>query len=214
LRRTGEIGLFKIISESAIAAGIRRIEASVGKLVYQQIKNERIILDELNHKLESKDNLLTSKIDGLFLNQKELERRVASLTAKVIESEIDKLLLSAEIVSEIKIIFMNYDYLKIDDFRIIADKIREREKENICGFLVASKTDEEQIRYILFVSDNIKEKISASEIARNIGKVMEGGGGGKPDLAEGGGKKDKVDVAYEALKNIIKDKFTSPAVNT
>lgn len=214
LRRTGEIGLFKIISESAIAAGIRRIEASVGKLVYQQIKNERIILDELNHKLESKDNLLTSKIDGLFLNQKELERRVASLTAKVIESEIDKLLLSAEIVSEIKIIFMNYDYLKIDDFRIIADKIREREKENICGFLVASKTDEEQIRYILFVSNNIKEKISASEIARNIGKVMEGGGGGKADLAEGGGKKNKVQLAYEALKNIIKDKFTPPAVNT
>ncbi len=214
LRRTGEIGSLKIISESAIAAGIRRIEASVGKLAYQQIKNERIILDELNDKLESKDSLLNSKIDGLFLHQKELERKVASLTAKVIESEIDKLLQSAEIVSEIKIIFMNYDYLKIDDFRIIADKIREKEKENICGFLVASSTSEERIRYILFVSDNIKEKISASEIARNIGKVMEGGGGGKPDLAEGGGKKDKVQLAYEALKNIIKDKFTQPVVNT
>ena len=214
LRRTGEIGSLKIISESAIAAGIRRIEASVGKLAYQQIKNERIILDELNHKLGSKDSLLNSKIDGLFLNQKELEQRVASLTAKVIESEIDKLLQSAEIVSEIKIIFMNYDYLKIDDFRIIADKIREKEEENICGFLVASNTDEERIRYILFVSDNIKEKISASEIARNIGKVMEGGGGGKPDLAEGGGKKDKVQLAYEALKNIIRDKFTPPVVNS
>jgi alanyl-tRNA synthetase len=214
LRRTGEIGMLKITTESAIAAGIRRIEALVGTLAYQHIKNEREVLNELNQKLEVADELLVNKIDGLFITQKELERRISSLTAKTVDAEIDKLQSSAELVSGVKLIFKNFDYLEIADLRIIADRIRQKEPENICGFLVASKQGEERVRYILFVSDNIKEKTPANELARNIGKAIEGGGGGRPDMSEGGGKKDKVLQAYEALKIIISDKFTrSPDIS-
>ena len=207
LRRTGEIGIIKIITESAVASGIRRIEALVGKLAYRHIKNERIILDELNQKLEISDNLLVNKIDGLFTTQKELERRIASLTAKTIDAEIEKLKETAENISGIKVVFQNYDYLEIADLRLIADKIRQIEQENICGFLVASKASDERVRYILFVSDNIKDKLPANEIARTVGKAIEGGGGGRQDLAEGGGEKDKVSDAYETLKILINEKF-------
>lgn len=208
LRRTGEIGILKITAESAIAAGIRRIEALVGKLAYQHIKNERAILDELNQKLEVADNLLINKVDGLFSNQKELERRITSLTAKTIDAEVEKLQQFTEIVSGIKVIFKNFDYLKISDLRLIVDKIRQVESENACGMLIVSQESEQRIRYILFVSENIKDKLPANELAQTIGKIIEGGGGGRSDLAEGGGKKEKVPQAYDVLKSVISERMS------
>ncbi|MEO0092198.1 MAG: alanine--tRNA ligase [candidate division WOR-3 bacterium] len=207
LRRTGEIGIFKIITETSIAAGIRRIEALVGKSAFQAIKNERMILDELNQKLEATDNLLINKIESIFANQKELERQIARLIRKVIDAETNELLKNAELIAGIKLIFKHFDYLGIADLRLVADQIRQIENENICGFLVASSKDSDRIRYITFVSNNLKEKLSANEIAREIGKIISGGGGGRLDLAEGGGKKDKIQDAYNFLKNIIQERF-------
>jgi alanyl-tRNA synthetase len=210
LRRTGEIGIFKIISETGIAAGIRRIEALVGKLAYKEIKQEREILNELNAKLEAKDNLLVSKINGFFTNQKELEQKLTSLTTKAVEAEVEEIHKNIEIIVGVKVIFKNFDYLDVFALRLIADKLRKLEPENLCGFLVASQKNEERIRYILFISKNIQGTLSANEVAKNVGRVMEGGGGGKPDLAEGGGKKGKVQDAYEMLKTIISEKFMPP----
>lgn len=213
LRRTGEIGIFKIISETSIAAGIRRIEALVGKLAFQAIKDERQILNELNQKLEIGDNLLINKVESIFAHQEELERQIARLTRKVIDAEIDDLLKNAEMIAEIKLIFKHFDYLDVADLRLVADKIRQVAKENICGFLVAGSKDVDRIRYIIFVSDNLKAHLPANDIAREVGKLMEGGGGGRPDLAEGGGKNDKVLLAYARLKEIIPARLASPNKN-
>jgi len=113
-----------------------------------------------------------------------------------------------ETIAGIKIVFKTFDYLDNNALRLIADKLRQLEVENLCGFLVADKEGEEQIRYILFVSSNIQDKIPAGELAKQVGKAMEGGGGGKPDLAEGGGRKDRVTQAFEMLKTIIQERFT------
>lgn len=209
LRRTGEIGNFKIVSETSIAAGIRRIEAVVGKLAYQELKKERFILDELNQRLEAKDNLLIEKVEYLFINQDNLQQQLDKLTAKIIEVETDKLIETAETMNEIKLVSASFDYLELTALRVIADKLRQKINENLCGLLISSKESEERIRYLLFVSDNLQEKLPANELARNIGKALQGGGGGKPDIAEGGGVKDKIADAYEVLKNIIKERFTS-----
>ena len=208
LRRTGEIGNFKIITETSIAAGIRRIEALVGKSAYREIKKEREILDELNQKLEAKDKSLGEKIDGLFSNQKQLEQKLERITAKIIDSEVEKMRQNIETIAGVKIVFKTFDYLDNNALRLIADKLRQLEVENLCGFLVADKEGEERIRYILFVSSNIQDKIPASELAKQVGKAIEGGGGGKPDLAEGGGRKDRVTQAFEMLKMIIQERFT------
>jgi alanyl-tRNA synthetase len=213
IRRTGEIGLFKIITETSIAAGIRRIEALVGKLAYQDVKKERIILDELNQKLEAKDSLLVNKIDGLFSTDELLHKQLDILTAKIVDAEVEKIIKNTEIISGIKTIFKDFDYLDMSALRLVADKIRQIEPDNICGFLAASRQGDERIRYILFVSSNLEEKLAANELARNIGKVLEGGGGGKPDMAEGGGKKLKVSAAFEVLKTIIKEKFSTVPEN-
>lgn len=213
LRRTGEIGNFKIISETGIAAGIRRVEALVGRAAYQEIKKEREILDELNQKLQTKDSFLIAKIDGLFNSKKELEQKLDRLTAKTVDAELEKIIQAKEIISGVKIIFKTFDYLDNNALRLIADKLRALEPENLCGLLItdmplsAAKQDPERIHYILFVSDNIQHKLPANELARKVGNAMQGGGGGKPDFAEGGGKKDKIEQAYEVLKITIKEKF-------
>lgn len=210
IKRTGEIGYFKIIIETSIAAGIRRIEALVGKLAYQAIKKEREILDQLGKKLSSQDDLLISKIDGLFNNQKALEQKIDKLTRQVIDAELEKIRQNIEIISGIKITFKTFDCLDNTALRLIADKLRALEPENLCGLLVTAQEGEDRIRYILFVSNNIQHQLPANELARKVGNAMDGGGGGKPDLAEGGGRKDKVSDAYKMLKLIIREKMTLP----
>ncbi|MBS4015163.1 MAG: alanine--tRNA ligase [Candidatus Latescibacteria bacterium] len=203
LRRTGEIGMFKITSETSIAAGIRRIEAVIGKLAFQEIKRERLLLDELNQKLEGKDNLLVSKIDDLFTIREQNQRQLEKLTSQIVETEVEKIMANIETVSAIRIVHKNFDYLDLAALRMVADKLREKISDNLCGFLVSSSIDEERVRYILFVSDNLKKQMPANELARSIGKALEGGGGGKPELAEGGGKKSNIQAAFEILKSIV-----------
>jgi alanyl-tRNA synthetase len=216
LRRTGEIGLLKIIGETSIAAGIRRIEAVVGQKAYEYLEKWLKIIGELHdsyisitgHTIISLKQIedLKKQIFENKLYAAWLEKKKNVLVNKIVETESEKLSRDIENINGIKTIFASYNYLEIDELKLIADKIRQTESENICGFFIASKPAEERIRYILFVSKNIQEKLAANELARNIGKVLEGGGGGKPDMAEGGGKKDKVPDAYEVLKNIIKER--------
>ncbi|MEO0075423.1 MAG: alanine--tRNA ligase [candidate division WOR-3 bacterium] len=208
LRRTGEIGIFKITSETGIAAGIRRIEAKVGKLAYQTIKKEREILDELNLKLTATDALLIEKIEHLYGVQNKLQQQIERLSAKIIDVEVEKLITNPEVIEQLRLVFKVFDYLELNQLRIIADKLRAVYNDNLCGLLVSRQESNERIRYILFVTNNLEDKLPANELARTIGKVMEGGGGGRADLAEGGGRLDKVADAYEMLKNIIKERLT------
>lgn len=209
IRRTGEIGLFKIKNETSIAAGIRRIEAVVGKSAYQEVKSERLLLDQLNEKLEVKDNLLISKIDDIFTVHEQTQKQIEKLTGRVVGIEVEKLIPSFEIVNDVAVVHKNFNYLDLAALRQVADKLRQTISDNLCGFLVASNDNEERIRYILFVSDNLTVKLPANELARNIGKALQGGGGGKPDLAEGGGNKAKIGTAYETLKSIIRERLAN-----
>ncbi|MEO0114840.1 MAG: alanine--tRNA ligase [candidate division WOR-3 bacterium] len=201
IRATGEIGMFKIISETGVAAGIRRIEALVGLNAYRHSFEEREILLELQQALGVAKLGLTQKINELKQYQTKLENRLRQVSAHLINLLSDQLIEKAEKTQDIKLIFANYQFFDVSDLRQIADVVRERMKEKVVGLLFSSQ--EERLRYIVFVSKDLEAVLPAGKIAQAVGKALEGGGGGKPNLAEGGGKKENLEKGISAFKEFI-----------
>jgi alanyl-tRNA synthetase len=202
LRRTGEIGLMKITSEAGIAAGIRRIEARVGEQAFAEVTRFGRILNELNASLNVEEKLLPQKVNDLTQTVKNLESRVGSLSSKLANALAPELLEQAENVGDIKVVTGSFDFLEPADLRLLADAIRRERPERVLGLLVASA--QSQIRFLVFVSEDLKAGLPAGKLARETGKALGGGGGGKPDLAEGGGRKENVPAGIAAFKSLVR----------
>jgi alanyl-tRNA synthetase len=201
LRRTGEIGLFKIISETGIAAGIRRIEAAVGERAYAAVKAERKILEEISENLGVGEELLNQRLQEILEKDKKSEARIKKLASEIANRAVKELIESAREINNIKVITGTFDFFETADLRLLVDRIKEKEPKNVAGLLFS--TLGERATYVCFVSDDLTKKVQAGKIAQEIGKVLAGGGGGRPDLAEGGGKKDKISEGIETFKKRI-----------
>jgi len=201
LRRTGEIGLLKVTSEAGIAAGIRRIEALVGEQAYAEVTGYRRVLDELDATLNVEAKLLPQKVSDLTRNLRNLESRVTSLSAKLANTLAGELLAQAAVVSDIRVVVGSFDFFELADLRVLADALRGQQNEKLVGLLIASA--QLQIRFLVFASDDLKTRFPAGKLARETGKILGGGGGGKPDVAEGGGRKDNVAAGLEAFRKLI-----------
>ncbi len=201
LRRTGEIGLFKIISETGVAAGIRRIEALVGERAYAAVTGERKLLNEVSETLGAGEELLAQRVTEILTNEKNQEIRLRKLSSQTVNFVLDELLAGAAEINTIKVVTGSFDYFETADLRLLVDRVKEKEPKNIVGFL--SSTMAERAAFVVFVSDDLTRKVQAGKIAQEIGKVLAGGGGGRPDLAEGGGKKEKIPEAVEVFKKRI-----------
>jgi alanyl-tRNA synthetase len=199
---TGEIGMFRIISETGVAAGIRRIEALVGVSAYQQSLSERNTLGELQDACGVETKLLSQKVNELTSNRNRLENRLRQISAHLANLLSVELIEKLEEINSIKTITGNYDFFDVTDLRQIADAVREQLKEKVVGLLFSSL--EERLRYIVFVAKDLEKVLPAGKIAQAVGKALEGGGGGKPNLAEGGGKKENIEKGVFAFKEFIK----------
>jgi alanyl-tRNA synthetase len=201
LRRTGEIGLMKITSEAGIAAGIRRIEALVGERAYAEVNGYRQVLDELNGMLNVEEKLLPQKAQELTRTVKSLESRVTSLSAKLANNLAAELLAQADTVGDIRVVTGSFDFFELADLRVLADALRSRQPEKLVGLLIAA--DQPQLRFLVFASPDLKSRLPAGRLAKEAGKVLGGGGGGRPDVAEGGGKKENIAAGIEAFKRLV-----------
>jgi alanyl-tRNA synthetase len=219
LRSTGEIGMFRIISETGVAAGIRRIEALVGESAYNQSLSERNTLGELQETCGVETKLLSQKVNDLNSNKNKIENRLRQISAHLANLLSVELIEKIEAINNIKVITGNYDFFDVTDLRLIADTVREKLPEKVTGLLIS--TLEERLRYIIFVSKDLEQVLPAGKIAQAVGKALGGGGGGKPNLAEGGGKKENIDNGVAAFKEFISyaqhppnDEEMKPRMNT
>jgi alanyl-tRNA synthetase len=201
LRRTGEIGMLKVLSESGIAAGIRRIEAAVGEQTFAEVMGYRRVLTELGATLNAEDRLLPQKVSDLTQTQKMLESRVERLSAQLANTLAGEILAQAETIAGIKVVTAGYDFFELADLRLLADAIRRLQAGQILGLLIAA--GQPQIRFLVFASDDLKVRLPAGKLAKETGKALGGGGGGKPDLAEGGGRKENIPAGFAAFKKLI-----------
>jgi alanyl-tRNA synthetase len=191
VHNTSEIGLFKIISESSIAAGVRRIEAVTGKGIELYLENLQNKLDEKNKINED----LTSKI-------KYLERELNILKINLLTDSLYKLIEETEVVAGNKLLVKNIAVESIDDLRELADNLRNKAGKQTIILLISVSS--EKIQLACAVTDDLKAKFPAGKLVGDAAKILGGGGGGKPHLATAGGKDiTKLDELISNFKNIV-----------
>jgi len=199
-RATGEIGLFRIISESAIAAGVRRIEAVAGLTAYDVMKLDRELIKTVAGKVNSPIHELDKKIENLLAHQKELEKEIKIAVQRNASNAASELLGQVQTVNGIPLVTHNLGNAEGDFLQAIADSLKGRFK----GVVVLGGGSENAVTLIATVSPDFTAKVQAGKIIQAIAPIVGGKGGGKPDNARGGGKDvSKLDEALAKVNSLL-----------
>jgi alanyl-tRNA synthetase len=197
-RATGEIGLFRIVGESAIAAGVRRIEAVAGLQAYDVANQQLQLIRALAGKINSPVHELEKKLEALMANQKELEKQVRMAVQRNASNAASELLGRAETVKDIPVIVHNLGDAEPDLIQAIADALKGRFK----GVVVLGGGGD-ALTLVATVSPEFTSKVQAGKIIQQIAPIVGGKGGGKPDSARGGGKDaSRLDEALAKAKTL------------
>ncbi len=184
VRATGEIGLFRIAAESAIAAGIRRIEAVSGLEAYKKSNEELQLIKSLSGKVNSPAGELEKKIESLLSHQKELEKQLKGLQQKQAAELARSLVPKAQAFGSYRAIIENLGNEDGDFLQAVADALKTEFK----GVVVLGASANNAVALVATVSPELTKQIQAGKIIQTIASIVGGKGGGRPDNARGGGK--------------------------
>ncbi|MHB1272540.1 MAG: alanine--tRNA ligase [Rhodanobacter sp.] len=182
--RTGDIGLFKIVGEAGVASGVRRIEAVTGAGALALVADEERRLGELSQLLSSSGDDAVEKLRQLFDRQKKLERELDSLRSKATGSAIADLAGSARNVDGIKVVAARLEGLDAKSLRDGVDQLKQQLGD--CVILLAGAADG-RVSLIAGVHGKALGRIKAGSVVAHVAAQIDGKGGGRPDLAQGGG---------------------------
>jgi alanyl-tRNA synthetase len=182
--RTGDIGLFKIVSEAGVASGVRRIEAVTGAGALDHVADEERRLAEFSHLLSSSGDDAVEKLRQLFDRQKKLERELESLRSNAAGSATADLAGSASDVDGIKVVAARLEGLNAKSLRDSVDQLKQQLGD--CVILLAGAVDG-RVSLIAGVHGKALSRIKAGDVVAHIAAQIDGKGGGRPDLAQGGG---------------------------
>lgn len=195
---TGFIGFFKIVSESSIASGVRRIEAITGELAEKTIREEHTTNEELKKLLNCRNDEIIKKVESLANRKKDLEKELAQLNLKLVTLELDDILSNAQKVNGIRVVSSEIEIPIGVEFKEVADTLREKMKSGV-GLLASVKND--NVMFVCVVTDDLIKKYNAGTIVKEIAKIAGGSGGGRPHLATAGAKDPS--LVNKALKSLI-----------
>jgi alanyl-tRNA synthetase len=201
-RASGDIGLFKIISETGIAAGVRRIEALAGRRAYQEVKKEERNLQEIAQMLKASDPDIVGRVEKLMAQLKDTEKELDRIKHKLQSSQAGDVISEARDINGIKVLAKRVDGMDAKDLRDFGDKLRDKLGS---GILALGSVKDEKVSLIVMVTKDLTTRFHAGNIIKEMAPVLGGTGGGKADLAQSGGKDPgKLDAALDALYAIIK----------
>ncbi|MGG3160364.1 alanine--tRNA ligase [Geobacillus stearothermophilus] len=195
---TSAIGLFKIVSESGIGAGTRRIEAVTGEAAYRFMTEQLAILQEAAQKLKTSPKEVNARLDGLFAELKELERENESLSARLAHMEAEHLTRQVKDVNGVPVLAAKVQANDMNQLRAMADDLKQKLGTAV---IVLASAQGGKVQLIAAVTDDlVKQGFHAGKLVKEVASRCGGGGGGRPDLAQAGGK-DAQKVA-EALNYV------------
>ncbi|AEV20182.1 MULTISPECIES: alanine--tRNA ligase [Geobacillus] len=183
---TSAIGLFKIVSESGIGAGTRRIEAVTGEAAYRFMSEQLAILQEAAQKLKTSPKELNARLDGLFAELKELERENESLAARLAHMEAEHLTRQVKDVNGVPVLAAKVQANDMNQLRAMADDLKQKLGTAV---IVLASAQGGKVQLIAAVTDDlVKKGFHAGKLVKEVASRCGGGGGGRPDLAQAGGK--------------------------
>ena len=185
LDATGQIGLFKVTDEGAVASGVRRIEAVTGAPALAHVGREEAALRESAGLLKIPPLELPRRLATLLEDQKRLEKQLAQLESKLARSQAQDLVASARQVAGVPVLAARLDGLDPDGLRSVMDTLRDRLPS---GVIVLGSAVDGKVSLVAAVSKDLMKRFPAGRLVQEVAKVVGGGGGGRPDLAQAGGK--------------------------
>ncbi len=201
----GDIGLFRILSEGGIAAGVRRIEAVTGATALAQVQQQQQTLQRLADLVKSDPQKLESRLQKLLEQQKETEKELEQLQAKSNADSSGKLIDQVQLVEGVKLLAVKIPGTDGKGLREFSDQLRDKLGS---GVLVLVAAADNKVSLLVAVTKDLTARVKAGDLIKPLAEIVGGRGGGRPELAQAGGSDtDKIEellqAAPEQLKQIL-----------
>jgi alanyl-tRNA synthetase len=204
VKRTGDIGFFKIVSESGVAAGIRRIEAVTGEGALAWVQQQEAELSEAAAVLKAPVSEVPAKLAQVLDNVRALERELARLKSRLASSQGDDLASQAVQVKGAKVLAATLDGADARTLREAMDKLKDRLKS---AAIVLGAVNDGKVSLIAGVTSDLTGKVKAGELVNFVAQQVGGKGGGRPDMAQAGGTEPaKLSTALQSVKNWVEQR--------
>ncbi|MGH9893506.1 MAG: DHHA1 domain-containing protein, partial [bacterium] len=202
VHRSGEIGMFKLQTEGGIAAGVRRVEAVTGEGALDLIRRYEQRLREIGELVRASEDETVDKVKKLMQQQRDLEKEIERLRGQLGKNQIPDLLAQKQNVDGTNILITQVDGVDAKPLREIVDQLKEKMGS---GFIFLASRGEESVTLVASVSPDLTNRYHAGNIIKEVAPIVGGGGGGRPDFAQAGGKDpSKTNEALEAVWRYIK----------
>ncbi|MHC1683297.1 MAG: alanine--tRNA ligase [Clostridiaceae bacterium] len=197
---SGKIGLFRIVSEAGIAAGTRRIEAVTGESALSFVEEKNNIIEKLSSALKCSEKDIVSKVDAIQNELKEKEKEIAALKSKFAGGELNNIIESAKVVKEINVIAYKLNDVDANSLRDLCENAKDKLTNAV---VVLGSVSEGKVSLVAMASKEVVAKgIHCGKIIKEISALVGGGGGGRPDMAQAGGKNPE--MLETAINEVVK----------
>lgn len=206
VQNTGLIGAFKIVSETGVAAGVRRIEAITSLKAVKYLNEKDLLLKSIEKNLKVTEDNLLNKIIQINQNIKDDQKIIVSLKAKIVSSMAENIGNSYIDLNGVKLIKARIDNLDIEELKMLGDILKEKFKDVVLVFATLRK---DKINLLgMATKDAIKKGINMGGVIKELCKIANGNGGGKPDFAQGvGNNKEMINIALNSTEKLIRDQI-------
>jgi alanyl-tRNA synthetase len=202
---TGEIGLFKIVSQGGVASGVRRIEAFTGPGAFRHVRQEEQVLAEAAERIKARPLELTEKLEKLTGTTRELEREIQRLQGRLAAGTLEGLIREAKDVDGIRVVASVVDLRDPKGMRDLGDRLREQLGS---GVVILASQAGERVIWVTMVTRDLTSRLHAGHLARDLAALTGGGGGGRPDVAEAGGKDpSRIPDALSKLPDLVRSQL-------
>ena len=203
---TAQIGLFKIVSEAGIGAGLRRIEAVTGAGANLYVNSQAKLLNDAAAMIKSRTEDLPVRVEALVSLLKETEQALVAANTKLAKFAVQDLLAGAEKVGTVELVVGQVSASDMDDLRSIADMVRDRLAS---GAVILAATSSDKVNFVAMATANaVAQGLHAGNIVKAAASLAGGGGGGRADMAQAGGKfPDKTAAALKAALDLAKSQL-------
>ena len=206
LTNTSQVGLFKILSEGGVAAGVRRIEAITGRSVYEYLNNRDELIEETCNALKTKEDNLVHRVNALVEENKSLTKELHDVKAKMSLQSADKLMDSKVEVNGVNLVTAKFEDMDMNSLKEMADNLRDKLQS---GVVAISNVSDSKVNFVVTATKDVIDRgIHSGNIVKEIAKIAGGKGGGRPNMAQAGATDaTKIDEALSYACEVIKSQI-------